>query len=219
MPDIAENHSAEFEDPHTASPGGQAGPGGGPSGGMITSMAPVVFSRATAADTNISSYPFTMEQFRRATELHGLDDATDTDLRPFASHDGKLIRYHGWSDTSIAPLISVAYYTAVQRDLGSANVGRFLRLFMIPGMGHCGGGDGFPQFDTLSPLIAWVEQGQAPAMLVADKIDAARGMAGPDGRGGRAQTAPFARPNQPALASRPIYPLPQIARPTGTELT
>ena len=45
-----------------------------------------------------------MEHFRRATELHSLNDATDTDLRPFASHGGKLIMYHGWSDTSIAPL-------------------------------------------------------------------------------------------------------------------
>ena len=196
-------------------PGGPVGPGGGPGGGMVVSMAPVVFANATSADTNIANYPFTVEQFRRATELHGLNDATDTDLRPFASHGGKLIMYHGWSDTSIAPLISVAYYTAVQRDLGAANVDRFLRLFMMPGMGHCGGGDGFPQFDTLTPLMAWVEQGKAPAMLVADRVEG-RSMAGPDGRGGRTQTAPFAQPSKPALSSRPIYPFPQIAHPVGS---
>lgn len=86
---------------------------------------------------------------------------------------------------------------------------------MIPGMGHCGGGDGFPQFDTLSPLMEWVEQGVAPAMLLADKIEGGRGMAGPDGRGGCTQTAPYARPNQPALASRPLYPFPQIAHAIG----
>jgi hypothetical protein len=76
-------------------------------------MAPVVFPVATPADINTAAYPFTMEQFHRAIELHGLNDATDTDLRPFASHGGKLIMYHGWSDTSIAPLSSVAYYAAV----------------------------------------------------------------------------------------------------------
>lgn len=70
---------------------------------MVASMAPVVFSAQMPADTDISSYPFTMEQFRRATELHGLNDTTDTNIRPLVSHGGKLIKYHGWSDTSIAP--------------------------------------------------------------------------------------------------------------------
>lgn len=201
----------------TLSPGPPP-PRRGPGEGMVASMAPVVFPTVTSADTNIADYPFTMEQFRRAIALHGLNDATDTDLRPFASRGGKLIMYHGWSDTSIAPMISVAYYTAVQRELGAAKVDRFLRLFMIPGMGHCGGGDGFPQFDTLSPLIAWVEQGEAPAMLVADKTGG-RGMGGPDGRGGRQQTAPYAHPNQPAQASRPIYPFPELAHAQANDLT
>ena len=198
--------------PQVGAPPRTAGPGGG----MVANMAPVVFPVATPADTNIATYPFTMEQFRRAVELHGLNDAVDTDLRPFAVHGGKLIVYHGWSDTSIAPLISVAYYTAVQRDLGTANVDKFYKLFMIPGMGHCGGGDGFSQFDTLSPLMAWVEGGEAPAMLDAGKLAPVRGMAaGPDGRGGGRQTAPFAQPAKPVLASRPIYPFPQIAHATG----
>ena len=127
--------------------------------------------------------------------------------------------YHGWSDTSIAPLISVAYYSAVQRDLGKENVDRFLRLFMLPGMGHCGGGDGFSQLDTLTPLMAWVEQSKAPAMLIAGKLPAVRGMAaGPDGRGGRMQTAPYATPQQTTLATRPIYPFPEIPHPAGTDL-
>lgn len=56
-------------------------------------------------------------------------------------------------------------------------------------------------------------------MLVADKVEPGRGMAGPDGRGGRAQTAPYARPEQAALASRPIYPFPQIPRPIGPDLS
>jgi hypothetical protein len=63
----------------------------------------------------------------RSDGLIGLNDATDTDLRPFASHGRKLIMYHGWSDTSIAPMISVAYYTSVQRDLGETNVDRFMQ--------------------------------------------------------------------------------------------
>ncbi len=142
---------------------------------MVASMAPVVFPVVTASDTNTAAYPFTMEQFRRVTELHDLNDAVDTDLRPFAAHGGKLILYHGWSDTSIPPLTTVAYYTAVQRDLGNVNVDRFLKLFMIPGKGHCGGGDGFSQLETLTPLMAWVEQGKAPIMLEGDKVQGGRG--------------------------------------------
>jgi hypothetical protein len=94
-----------------------------------------------------------------------------------------------------------------------------MKLFMLPGMEHCGNGDGFSQIDTLSPLMAWVDKGEAPAMLMADKVERGRGMAGPDGRGGRQQTAPYARANQPALASRPTYPFPQIAHPAGGDAT
>lgn len=187
---------------------------------MAVAMAPVVFTTTTPADTDLDAYPFTMEQFHRATALHGLNDATNTNLLPFASHGGKLIMYHGWSDTSIAPLMSVAYYTAVQRDLGAAKTDTFLRLFMIPGMGHCGGGDGFSQVDTLTALMAWVEDSKTPAMLIADKVQGRPGMGGgPDGRGGQRQTAPYARANQAAVASRPLYPFPSVAEPTGSDLT
>lgn len=197
---------------------------GGPGGNMIASMAPVVYSDPRPAEMQAATFPFTAAQFARVGALHPVMDATDPDLRPFAAHGGKLLMYHGWSDTSIAPMISIAYAAAVRRTMGASAAERMMRLYMIPGMSHCGGGDGFPQIDTLSPLIAWVERGQAPAMLVADRIDDGTRMSGgPDGRGGGPgggmgaprPVAPYAKVAAPALASRPLPAWPQAPRYTG----
>lgn len=194
--------------------------GGGFMGGLLGSMTHVVLTDATEADGQAAHYPFTVAQYQRVIQRHGLNDATNPDLRPFASHGGKLILWHGWSDDSIAPMISIAYYRAVQKEIGVEEADRFVRLFMLPGVGHCGGGDGFSQIDTLTPLMAWVEGGHAPAEIVADKIAERRGGPGmgpgPDGRGGKAQSTPYAPGNQTPVASRPIYPFPAIARYSGS---
>jgi feruloyl esterase len=156
-----------------------------PRNGMVTSMAPVVYRKPGADDAVPARFPFTTAQFARVNELHSLNDATNTDLDGFVRHGGKLVMWHGWSDSSIAPMISVAYHEAVRRRMGPAATDAFLRLFMLPGVGHCGGGDGFAQIDTLSPLMAWVEHGAAPARLIADKVpDRGMGPGGPPGRGG-----------------------------------
>ncbi|WP_167056833.1 tannase/feruloyl esterase family alpha/beta hydrolase [Burkholderia sp. Ax-1719] len=196
---------------------------------LYSSMVPVVNLVPSQAEAAAATFPFTTAQFTRMQELHGLNDATNPDLRAFAARGGKLIVWHGWADFSIAPMISVAYYRAVQAEMGSAATDRFLRLFMIPGVGHCGGGDGFAQVDTLSPLMTWVEHGAAPASLNAQRVAPVQGhpgagpQGGSDGRGGgqsggigaHAALPPVAIPNQPALASRPIYPFPQIAHYSG----
>ena len=94
--------------------------------------------------------------------------AVDPDLRKFVSHGGKLILYHGWSDNLIAPLNSVQYFESVTAKLGGPEkTGESVRLFMAPGMSHCGGGDGPNSFDMLTPLEQWVEQGKAPESVVA----------------------------------------------------
>ncbi|WP_146890994.1 tannase/feruloyl esterase family alpha/beta hydrolase, partial [Acetobacter oeni] len=129
---------------------------------MIRSMTPVVLQNPVPADSDAARYPFTTEQFSRVTALHPLNDATSTDLRAFAGNGGKLIMWHGWSDTSIAPMISVAYYKGVRNQMGAGPTDAFLRLFMLPGTEHCGGGDGFSQIDTLQALMTWVEAGKAP---------------------------------------------------------
>lgn len=206
------------------------------SGQMMASMANVVFLDADNKDKNIIGYPFTIKQLNRISELHPLNDATNTNLRDFAARGGKLIMWHGWSDTSIAPMISVAYYQAVQKEMGLKETDTFLRLFMIPGVSHCGGGDGFGQIDTLQALMHWVEAEIPPAQLNADKVaefefskpfahkkgkseHEIMAIGGADGRGNvpglKKAASPYARNGQPIIASRPIYPFPTISRYTG----
>ncbi len=73
----------------------------------------------------------------------GSIDATDPNMKPFFAHKGKLLMYHGWSDQLIAPLNSVNYYSSVVKNLGGEKkASDDVRLFMVPGMAHCGGGEG-----------------------------------------------------------------------------
>jgi feruloyl esterase len=71
-------------------------------------------------------------------------DAIQPDLRAFAGRGGKLILYHGWNDQLIAPGNTVDYYNAVLYTMGVKRTNESVRLFMAPGMTHCGGGDGTP---------------------------------------------------------------------------
>jgi hypothetical protein len=118
---------------------------------------------------------------------------------------GKIIVYHGVSD----PIFSVDDSEAWYKDLQAANNGdasNFARFFRIPGMGHCSGGPAADQFDALSALVAWVEQGQAPDRLVAT----ARG-AGNAGGVNADVPASWA-----ANRTRPLCPYPLVARYNGS---
>jgi feruloyl esterase len=98
-------------------------------------------------------------------------NAMDPDLGKFFARGGRLIQYHGWADQQIPSGTSVDYYQSVIGKMGGAGkVAGNYRLFMVPGMGHCGGGDGPASFDMVAALEQWVEQGKAPASIPAAHV-------------------------------------------------
>ena len=108
-------------------------------------------------------------------------NATNPDLSAFQKRGGKLILYHGWTDAAIPAVNAVNYFDSVVTKMGASTSSAFLRLYMVPGMEHCGGGagpnafgqGGTPDGDRFhsidAALEAWVEQGIAPDQLIATK--------------------------------------------------
>jgi len=98
-------------------------------------------------------------------------NATESDLSAFKGLGGKLIMYHGWLDQNIAPRNSINYYQSVVETMGGKRQTQsFLRLFMAPGMQHCGGGPGPDTFDSLASLEQWVEKDKAPNKIIASHV-------------------------------------------------
>jgi Tannase and feruloyl esterase len=124
-------------------------------------------------------------------------DSSNPDLSKFNARGGKLIVFQGWADAIVTPFRTVDYYEAVTKVAGGqAKAEAFARLFMIPGMDHCGASNAGPGIDYrgLDPLTAlesWVEKDQAPAQLLTTKLDTA----------GKPQW------------SRPVCAWPQVAKP------
>jgi feruloyl esterase len=92
-------------------------------------------------------------------------DVLDPDLGRLKRRGTKLLHYHGWTDAPIPPRISLDYFESVHARMGDTS--DFYRLFMVPGMNHCGGGEGPWQVDWLGVLERWVERDEAPTALTA----------------------------------------------------
>jgi hypothetical protein len=142
-------------------------------------------------------------------------NAIDPNLKPFRSHGGKLILYHGWDDPAIPSLNTVDYYEDVVHTLGAAKIDSFVRLYMVPGMQHCFGGPGpdnfgqsptwnsDPKYNVRTALEEWVEKGTAPGAIITTK---AGGAGRPGGGSG---------PSGPPVMTRPLCPFPQVAQYKG----
>jgi Tannase and feruloyl esterase len=144
-------------------------------------------------------------------------NATSPDLRSFRAFGGKLLQYHGWGDAAIPAPSSIEYYDSVRaflsqypdaRTPGAPRTEDFYRLFLVPGMAHCGGGAGpnsfgnggraapsrDPEHDIFAALERWVERGVAPERIIGT---------------GRVVDDP----SKPL--TRPLCPYPQVAQYRG----
>jgi hypothetical protein len=123
-------------------------------------------------------------------------NTTSTDLAAFKERGGKMLIVHGLSDPIFSANDSIDYYERlITAQGGQSATRRFARLFLVPGMNHCvgSGGPSTDLYDSLTPLVNWVEKGQAPDSITATA----------------AATAPW--PGR----TRPLCPYPQQARYKG----
>ena len=144
---------------------------------------------------NASWDPATLNFGRDVAEAypaaHQIFDANESRLGAFTSRGGKLLMYQGWAEPGIPPGHIVNYYAKVKAQ--TAGAASAVRLFMVPGMGHCGGGDGASTFDMVAALDKWVETGTAPEQIPASRV-----------RGGKVDR------------TRPLCAYPRYARYSGT---
>lgn len=128
-------------------------------------------------------------------------------LEGFRAREGRLILWHGWADESLQPVHTLAYWSKAQRENGgAAGMAEFARLYLLPGVEHCGGGPGAGDVDFLTALERWVEAEEAPQALIASRS---------------ADSVPqtVRQPRFPPAAEvqrkRPVFPWPDIARFAG----
>jgi len=200
-----------------AMPGGEEGPNGWTT--WITGDTPgnasgVYYANGFFRDFVYQDPTWSVEHFDATRDLAAARaktaadlDAYNPNLKAFLGRGGRLILYHGWNDPAIPALSTVAYFEALHKTMGDAAVDSAVRLYLVPGMQHCGGGPGATHFgqagtdhrgdaqhDVFTALEQWVEASKAPGALTAERLSG----------GERKKSVEFTRPLCPYPA-QPKY--------------
>jgi hypothetical protein len=154
------------------------------------------------ANWDFRSFDFAKDLARIDDALGSIINSDNPDLHAFAARGGKLILFQGWADAAITPLGTIQYYHDVQKKMGTEQSHRFVRLFMAPGMMHCGGGPGPNNFDAVTAIAQWREKNEAPVSIIAARY--ANPMA-----------VMLGMPKGDPLATRPLCAYPKVAQWSG----
>lgn len=145
--------------------------------------------------SSLAEFSFTVSEFDRLTSEGVKANAMSRDLAEFRQAGGKLIIWHGWYDQGVPAAGMLDYYQRLwQRSGGLKKTQEWARLFMVPTMYHCSGGDRLSAVDPFPELVAWVEQAAAPEHIIATQRDAQGAI----------------------VRSRPVFPYPLRATYDGT---
>ncbi|HEY7171765.1 MAG TPA: tannase/feruloyl esterase family alpha/beta hydrolase [Vicinamibacterales bacterium] len=122
------------------------------------------------------TFDFDKDMQKADEKLGATVNALSSDLSEFRRHGGKLLMYHGLNDNRVSAIDSIDYYRRVfatlpRKEPHGLVVNNAIRLFLVPGMGHCGGGPGPTTFDGLGALQEWVEKGSAPPFILGAHVD------------------------------------------------
>ncbi|SLM64930.1 MULTISPECIES: tannase/feruloyl esterase family alpha/beta hydrolase [Dickeya] len=164
----------------------------------------------TSPTFTLAEMKFDRATFDRLRPQHTLYDATNTDLTRFYNAGHKLILWHGLSDPHISPVNTISYHETLEQVMGASRTHAFERLYLLPGVQHCSGGEGPSKIDLLTPIMNWVENGVAPHAIIATQTSGGDqngfGQPGaPQDTGTKATTA------ETVVRTRPLYPFPYIA--------
>jgi feruloyl esterase len=198
-------------------PGAEEGPGGwatwitgaAPGKSLLFAFSGGYFSNMVYGKADWNYKDANIEQAEKAADEKTAQalNATEANLIAFKTRGGKLILYHGWNDPAISALNTINYYNDVLNRMRGQEPETFARLYMVPGMQHCGGGPGPVSFGLGSgakdaqhnveqALEQWVETGIAPSSIIATKYE-------DDGS------------KKGVQMTRPLCPYPQMAKYKG----
>lgn len=175
----------------------------------------LIFEQDPPQNYSLADLKFEKATFDLLKARHPLFNATNPDLSAFQAAGGKLILWHGWSDEHISPLTTIAYHEALLKQMGQATAIKFERLYLLPGVYHCGKGEGPSAVDLLTPMMNWVERGKAPDSIVTQApTDAGNSFGQPPSEAKNQKSA--APKADVSTKSRPVYPYPAVAKYKGS---
>ncbi|KAE9014773.1 hypothetical protein PR003_g16063 [Phytophthora rubi] len=187
----------------------------------------LIFEEYPGDNYTLNDFDFSDSTIDLLRSRHPLLDAVNSDLSRFHKAGGKLILWHGWADPHISPRTTIAYHEALQKRMGEKTLNEFERLYLLPGVHHCGSGEGPSAIDLVTPMLEWVESSTAPGAIQtstpASTGESKFGQWAKSGSGSglpplkrMLQTEASGSGSAASTVTRPVYPYPAVAKYKGS---